>query len=184
MSIGGYKIRNKKEAHFISFAVVEWIDVFTRKEYCDILLDSIQYSQNTRGLLLHSWCVMSNHVHLIASANGENISEILRDFKKYTSRQIVQSIANNKRESRKDWMLKIFRQQGSLNVRNKELQFWRQDNHPVELYSPKFILQRVNYVHNNPVRAGIVERAEDYLYSSAKDYKSGKKSGLLDVVFL
>ncbi len=67
MGEGGYKIRNKEAAHFITFSVVEWVDVFTRKDYRDILLDSIRHCQKEKGLLLHAWCIMSNHVHLIAS---------------------------------------------------------------------------------------------------------------------
>jgi len=88
MSEGGYKIRNKKEIHFITFAVVEWLDVFTRKEYRDILLESLRFCQKEKGLLLHGWCIMSNHVHLIASARNENLSDILRDFKKFTSKKL------------------------------------------------------------------------------------------------
>jgi putative transposase len=184
MSIGGHKIRNKKEVHFLTFAVVEWVDVFTRKEYRDILLDSIKYCQKEKGLLLHAWCVMSNHVHLIASATNENLSDILRDSKKYTSKNIIKAIEANNKESRREWMLKIFKEQGSLNSRNKEYQFWRQDNCPIELYSPKFTVQKLRYIHENPVRAGIVERPEHYLYSSAKDYKYMEQRGLLDIAFL
>jgi REP element-mobilizing transposase RayT len=93
MSEGGYKIRNKEAAHFITFAVVEWVDVFTRKDYWDILLDSIRHCQKEKGLLLHAWCIMSNHVHLIASALDNNLSDILRDFKKFTSKQVITAIA-------------------------------------------------------------------------------------------
>ncbi len=184
MSDGGYKIRNQSAIHFITFAVVEWIDVFTRKDYRDILLDSIRFCQEEKGLLLHNWCIMSNHLHLVVSARNENLSDVLRDFKKFTSKQILQAIAENKQESRKDWMLSIFRQEGMKNSRNSEFQFWRQDNRPMELYSGQFIFQKMNYIHNNPVEAGIVERPEHYLYSSAKDYVNTKKCGLLDVVFL
>ena len=92
MSIGGYKIRNKEEIHFITFAVVEWIDVFTRKQYRDILLESIRYCQNEKGLILYAWCIMSNHVHLMAAAKDNNLSDILRDFKKFTSKQIIAAI--------------------------------------------------------------------------------------------
>ena len=81
MSQRGYKIRNKEGIHFITFAVVEWVDVFTRKEYRDIVLDSIRYCQAEKGLALHSWCLMSNHLHLVVSAKNENLSDILRDFK-------------------------------------------------------------------------------------------------------
>ena len=81
-------------------------------------------------------------------------------------------------------MLEIFKKEGAKNSRNKNYQFWRQDNQPQELYSPAFIFQKINYIHNNPVEAGIVERREHYLYSSAKDYFYTKNCGLLDLVFL
>jgi REP element-mobilizing transposase RayT len=184
MNEGGYKIRNQAAIHFITFAVVEWVDVFTRKIYRDIVLDSIRHCQDSKGLALHSWCIMSNHLHLIVSARNHNLSNILADFKKYTSKTIIKAIQDNSRESRKDWMLKIFCDQGQSNSRNKNFQFWRQDNQPQELYSAKFIFQKTNYIHSNPVEAGIVERPEHYLYSSAKDYVQAKKCGLLDLVFL
>ncbi len=102
MAGGGYKIRNKEAIHFITFAVVEWIDVFTRKVYRDLLLDSIRYCQKEKGLILHSWCIMSNHVHLVISARDNNPSDILRDFKKYTSKKINKAIIANPRESQKE----------------------------------------------------------------------------------
>lgn len=127
---------------------------------------------------------MSNHVHLLARAQNENLSEILRDFKKFTSKQIIKAIEINERESRREWMLRIFKEQGGKNSRNKEYQFCRQDNQPKECYSPKFSLQKLNYIHNNPVEAGIVDRAEEYLYSSARDYFHGNNVGLLEIEFL
>ena len=163
---------------------MEWVDVFTRKAYCDIVLDSIRFCQAEKGLALHAWCLMSNHLHLIGSAKNEDLSDILRDFKKFTSKQIIEAIINNKQESRKGWMLRIFKEEGSKNSRNKSYQFWRQDNQPQELYSPKFVFQKINYMHYNPVIAGIVERPEHYLYSSARDYNATKKCGLLDLEFL
>ena len=148
---GGYKIRNQAAIHFITFAVAEWVDVFTRKGYRDIVLESLKYCQSEKGLLLHCWCIMSNHLHLILSAKNHDLSDILRDFKKFTSKQIIEAIQSNDHESRKDWMLKIFREEGMKNSRNKNYQFWRQDNQPQELYSPAFIFQKINYTHNNPV---------------------------------
>jgi putative transposase len=90
----------------------------------------------------------------------------------------------NEQESRKDWMLSIFKQQGVKNSRNSEYQFWRQDNQPKECYSPQFSVQKLNYIHNNPVEAGIVEKAEHYLYSSAKSYHQQNKNELLEIQFL
>ncbi|HEX5651676.1 MAG TPA: transposase [Chitinophagaceae bacterium] len=184
MGEGGYKIRNRAAIHFITFAVVEWVDVFTRKIYSDILLDSIRHCQAKKGLELYAWCLMTSHLHLVASAKNSDLSEILRDFKKYTSKQITSAIENNQKESRRNWMLAIFKQQGEKNSRNSKYQFWRQDNRPKELYSAAFSAQKINYIHNNPVVAGIVDRAEDYVHSSARDYFYQKKCGLLDVFFL
>lgn len=184
MSIGGYKIRDKEAIHFITFAVVEWVDVFTRKAYRDIVIDSLRHCQEQKGLLLHGWVIMSNHVHLLASAKENNLSDILRDFKKFTSKQIIAAIQANEHESRKDWMLKIFEQQGEANSRNSTYQFWRQENHPKECYSPAFTVQKLNYIHNNPVESGLVERPEHYIYSSAKAYHSGNENALLQIEFI
>jgi REP element-mobilizing transposase RayT len=118
MSEGGYKIRNQAAAHFITVAVVEWVDVFTRKEYRDIVLESIKYWQDNKGLLLHGWCIMSNHLHLIVSAKNHDLSDVLRDFKKFTSKQIIQAIKENEHESRREWMLRIFREECEKNSRN------------------------------------------------------------------
>ena len=184
MSIGGYKIRDKKSIHFITFAVVEWIDVFTRKVYRDIVVESLRHCQQNKGLILNAWCIMSNHVHLIASALDNNLSDILRDSKKFTSKQVITAIKNNEKESRREWMLEIFKKAGKVNSRNSEFQFWRQDNQPKEVYSPAFAFQKLSYIHNNPVEAGIVTKAEHYLYSSAMDYVQTKRCGLLEVVFI
>jgi putative transposase len=184
MPEGGYKIINKKGIHFITFAVVEWVDVFARKEYRDILLDNIRYCQKEKGLLVHAWCIMSNHVHLIISAKNNDASDILRDFKKFTSKQIVKAIDTNEQESRREWMLEIFRKAGTGNSRNSSYQFWRQDNQPKELFSEKFTEQKLYYIHNNHVEAGIVEKEEEYLYSSARDYFYGKQCGLIEINFL
>src|SRR5215204_6185270 len=131
MSEGGYKIRNPAAIHFITFAVVEWVDVFTRKDYRDIILDSFRFCQAEKGLVLHSWCLMSNHLHLVVSARNENLSDILRDFKKFTGKQIIEAIIKNKQESRRDWMLKIFKEEGTKSSRNTNYQFWRQNNQPL-----------------------------------------------------
>ena len=183
MKDDGYKIRDQYAVHFITFAVVEWVDVFTRKTYVDILLESLRYCIANKGLKIHAWCIMSNHVHLIASATDGNLSDVLRDFKKFTSKSIIEAIETGKDESRKNWMLWIFKKAGEKNSRNSSYQFWRQDNHAIYLDTVPFTLDKLNYLHNNPVKAGIVEKAEDYLLSSARDYHYGK-GGLLPIEHL
>jgi len=178
-----YKIRDQTKLHFITFAVVEWVDMFTRTIYKDVLIDSLKYCQENKGLLLYAWCIMSNHVHLIISSKeGVKQEDIIRDFKKHTSKQLLKLIEENKKESRKNWMLWIFRKAGEKNSNNKHYQFWRQDNHPIELSTNKIMEQRLKYLHNNPVAAGIVEEPEHYLHSSAIDYTG--KSGLLTIEFI
>jgi putative transposase len=180
MPAGGYKIINQEGIHFITFAVVEWVDVFSRKEYRDLVLESLRYCQKNKGLIIHGWCIMSNHIHLAVSAKHDNLSDVLRDFKKHTSKEIIKAISENAKESRKEWMLAVFTEHGKKNSRNSRYQFWRQDNQPKEMFSLKFITQKMDYMHNNPVDAGLVEKAEHYMYSSAKDY-CGKGKGLLDI---
>jgi REP element-mobilizing transposase RayT len=120
---------------------------------------------------------MSNHVHLAVAAQHHNLSDVLRDFKKYTSKQLLQAIASYPQGSRKEWMLALFQQYGAQNSRNSYHQFWQQDNQPKELYTERFSQQKLDYIHNNPVEAGIVDKEEEYLYSSARDYYYDKKGG-------
>ena len=163
--------------------MVDWVDVFTRKEYKDILLDSLKYCQECKNLELYAFCIMPNHIHLIAGvAEGGNLSHVLRDFKKFTSFSVIKAIEENLRESRRDWMLWIFKRHGARNSNNTTYQFWQQDNHPIELSSNEMMDQRLEYLHQNPVRAGICYAAEDYLYSSAGQY-AGKDS-VLPVILL
>ena len=116
MSIGGYKIRNKEAIHFITFAVVEWVDVFTRKDYAHLVVESLQYCQKEKGLTIYAWCLMSNHLHLIVSAAERfALSAILRDFKKFTSSTILKAIEQNPQESRQNWMLWLFKAAGAKN---------------------------------------------------------------------
>lgn len=180
----GYKIRNKAGIHFITFAVVHWVDVFTRKTYCDILLESIRYCQAHKGFLLHAWCLMSNHIHMVISSKDNTPSDVLRDFKKFTSKKIIKAIEENPKESRREWMLDIFKKAGEGNSHNSHYQFWQQDNHPIELFTDAFAQQKIDYIHNNPVTAGIVYKPEDYVYSSATDYYQGKNGSLLKVDLL
>jgi REP element-mobilizing transposase RayT len=133
---------------------------------------------------LDEWVIMPNHVHLIISAaEWTKIQYIMRDFKKFTSRKIVAAITANERESRKDWMLNMFRYAASSNNSTDDAQFWQHDYHPIALDTSEKTYQKLAYLHENPVRAGIVWRAEDYKYNSATDYYLSKP-GLLPLILL
>lgn len=179
-----YKFYNPEGVYFISFAVVEWLDVFIRNEYKNIIIDSLHYCQKEKGMEIFAWCIMTSHIHLIFRSAGEQKPELLiGDFKRFTSKAIVKAIIENPKEGRKEFLLKQFRKAGNSSSNVNQYQFWRHDNHPIELWSNKVIDEKIDYIHKNPVDAGLVFRAEDYMYSSAADY-AGEKGLLSDVIII
>ena len=119
---------------------------------------------------------MTNHAHLVIRSNGSQpLSDILRDFKSFSSKCLIKAIIEYPQESRPEWLLEKF-----WNKSENGYRLWRADNKPIELWSNPVIDQKINYVHMNPVEAGIVFHPEDYVYSSACDY-SGRK-GYLEVI--
>ncbi len=174
-----YKFHNQEFPYFVTFTVVNWIDVFTRREYKDIIVYSLNYCIKNKGLKLYAWVIMSNHVHLIIGTTDKPMQDILRDLKKYTSRTILKAIAENKQESRAAWMLWFFERAGAKNPANENYQFLQIGSHPIELFGDKMIDQKLDYLHNNPVVVGWVDKPEDFLYSSARDYAGDK--GLIDI---
>ncbi len=165
-----YKFYNNTELYFITYTVVNWIDIFTRNIYKDALLDSWNYCMTNKGLKIHAWCIMTNHVHMIISSEKEELSNIMRDMKSFTSTTLKKLISENPTESRKHWILKMLREAGTRNKHNNGFQLWQQHNHPVLLDSNFLLDQKLDYIHNNPVKAGFVDDPENYLYSSARDY--------------
>jgi putative transposase len=179
-----YKFRNPEGLHFVTFATVNWVDVFTRNIYKDILISSIKHCIEKKGLEVYAYTIMTNHVHLIIAASGtEKPENIMRDMKKFTAFEIIGAIMKNKQESRREWMMEIFEKAGKANSHNTKHQFWQQDNHPIELTTNEMMQQRLDYIHNNAVDAGIVYEPEHYVYSSAAQY-AGKEQGLLPIKFL
>ncbi|MFZ1371563.1 MAG: transposase, partial [Ferruginibacter sp.] len=128
-----YKVGEDAIPHFITFSVVGWVDVFSREQYKELFVESLKYCQENKGMSLHAWVIMTNHVHLIISSQTNKIENIVRDLKKFTSKQIITAIQENPTESRKEWMLNMFSYTGKNNSNNKEYQFWKQDYHPIEL---------------------------------------------------
>jgi len=169
-----YKFYNDKGIYLVSFATVNWIDVFTRPMYKDILVESINHCIKNKGLEVFAWVIMTNHVHMVVRTKGDLLEDIFRDLKKYTSKAIIQAIEENLQESRKEWMLWMFERAGKKNSNNSKFQFWQQHNQPEELSKAFAIERAINYIHDNPVQSGFVDRSEDYRYSSAMDY-AGKR---------
>ena len=157
-------------SYYLTITVFGWIDLFTRIELRDIIIDSLKYCIKQKGLNVYAYVIMSNHLHLIVNCNEPfQLKDTIRDFKKFTSKAIIAEIENGS-ESRKEWLLSMFLNAGAASKENKTNKVWQSGNHALELYSEYFVWQKVNYIHNNPVKAKIVLKPEEYLYSSAQNY--------------
>lgn len=178
----GYKIRDQSATHFLTFTVMGWIDIFSRQRYRDIILDSFQFCRQRKGLLIGGYVIMSNHIHTIWTARNHNLSDIIRDFKTYTSKAITNSIEAEP-ESRREWLLYMFGFFANRTNANKYFKVWTGNNHPEETHSESFLKSKLNYIHQNPVRAGLVAEAGQYLYSSAADYEGKKGITVIDLLY-
>jgi len=179
MSGSRYNIANQEAPYFLTLTVVEWVDIFTRKDYKIIIVDALNYCVQNKGLEVYAWVIMSNHLHLIVRAKeGFVLSHILRDFKKFTSKEIVAAIQQPS-ESRRDWLLNRFSFEAKRTGRAKFYKLWTDDNHAICLENSEWVLQRLNYIHQNPVRQMLVQNCQDYIFSSAADYAGGK--GLVSI---
>lgn len=178
MQTDGYKIRDQSKPHFITLTIVDWIDVFTRKRYKDTIIESFEYCIQHKGMVLMGYVIMSNHIHMIIQSTNDDLSGLIRDFKKFTAKRIIEQIQTEP-ESRREWMLELFSKATASHGRNKSYQFWRYGNHPEEIYSHKFLWSKLDYIHVNPVRSGIVTKASHYIYSSAINYVEG--NGMLQI---
>ena len=177
------KNRIEGEVYFVTDTVVDWVDIFTRPIYRHIIIESLEYCQKEKGLIIYAWVLMTNHMRMIAGSHGENkIPDILRDFKKFTSKKILQTLLVESGESRRDWMLNRFEYAGKNDKKITNYKFWQEGNDAQEIYLNDYFNQKLNYIHENPVKAEIVNREEDYRYSSAIDWAGGK--GLLDVTIV
>jgi len=170
MSADNYSITDQNGIYFLTFTIIDWVDAFTRKEYKLIITDSLNYCVENKGLEIFAWCLMSNHLHMVCRAEEEyKISDIIRDFKKFSAKAIIREIEKIS-ESRRDWLLYKFEYAGKFDNRIKKYKFWQETNHAILLDDNQKIEQRINYTHQNPVRALIVSESHDYMFSSARDY--------------
>jgi REP element-mobilizing transposase RayT len=174
----GYVIRDQTLPYYITATVVDWIDIFTRQTYRDSIIQSLDYCIKNKGMILYGYVIMSNHIHLIIQSEDGKLSDLIRDFKKFTAKNILDKIQVLP-ESRKEWMLERFKLAAEKHKRNKNYQFWQYGNHAEEIYSNKFMWSKLDYIHLNPVRAGVVEKTSQYIYSSASNYIND--SGLLKI---
>ncbi len=152
--------------------IVGWIDLFSRDVYRRMVTDSWRHCIKHKGFRVHAYTIMSNHIHLVAScAPPFELESVMRDWKAFTARSIVDYLLDETNiESRRKWLLWQFAYHARCNKPAQDYQIWQHGSHPKILWDPEITAQKVNYTHNNAVRAGFVAHDFDWVYSSAPDY--------------
>lgn len=162
-----YTVREPGVSYFITCTVVQWIPLFTRKPYFDILIDTLRFCREHKGLKIYAYALLDNHLHLVVAA--DKLSDIIRDFKSFTAKRLIAQLE----QDQKTWVLNQLQYYKQANKTRSDYQVWQEGFHPQQIVSEAMLHQKIDYLHHNPVRIGVVERPEDWLYSSARDYAGG-----------
>ncbi len=168
---------------FCSFTIVQCADLFTQQAYRDIVVDCMNYCEAHKGLRIHAYVFMSNQIHCILSASFGLLSNILRDMKSFSAKTMFRRMYEAE-DCRLDWLKLVFAYAAGGHTRNKDFQIWNHYNHPEELCSEKLFRQKMDFIHNCPIRAGLVAEPHHWLYSSASDYLAGRQVGKLNISLL
>lgn len=158
---------NTNYPYFITCTVVQWVDVFTRSIYADVLIDSLKYCQQHKGLEVYAYVIMPSHIHMIVRHEGAQLDKIIGHFKSFTAKEILKLIESAQEESRKKWLLHMFAYAARFHQQHAQYMFWQYTKHPVELSNHNIFQQKLDYIHQNPLKAGYVTEAEKWYYSSA-----------------
>jgi len=158
---------NTNHTYFLTLTVVGWIDIFTRQRYNDKIIKSLKFCTVHKGLDIFAYVIMPSHIHLVARCLKGNLNEVLRDFKSFTAKEILKMVESEAGESRREWLLHMFKYHAKFEKQNTTYMFWQKTSHPIELSYPSIIDQKIDYVHNNPLEAGYVVEPSAWLYSSA-----------------
>ena len=161
-----FSITDLADLYFCTDTIVGWQNVFTSPEFFEVVIKSLDYCRVEKGLQVHGYVVMPNHVHTILSFQDGNLSDILRDYKRFTSTKITELVV----ETNKIRLLKFFSTTAKRVGKGSTFKVWQSGSHPEAVTTREFLFQKLNYIHNNPVRKGYVALAEHWVYSSARNY--------------
>jgi REP element-mobilizing transposase RayT len=168
-----YKIHEQTHPHFITCTILHWIPIFTRVETTKIVFDTLRYLQEKDSLKLYAYVILENHLHLIASS--DDLTKSMRSFKSYTSKQILKHLQEKNVKTILD-QLSFYKKAHKVDA---TYQLWQEGYSPKLIADDKMMIDRINYIHNNPVKRGYVDEAKHWRYSSARDYEDIK--GLINV---
>jgi putative transposase len=162
-----YHINEACAAHFVTATIVAWLPVFTTAERCDILIRSLEYCRAHKDLRIHAWVILDNHFHAILAA--PDLSGVLADLKRHTARRVLELL----KTERCEWLLNQFRYFRAAHKAESTHQIWQEGSHPEAIVSDEIMLQKLEYLHNNPVKRGLVAVPEHWRYSSAHEWCPG-----------
>ncbi len=158
--------------YFCTDTIVGWQFVFVLPEFFEVIIDSFKFCRREKGLKIHGYVVMPNHVHSILSSENGNLQDVVRDFKRHTSREISGLL--DQRGNRR--VLQFFATAADFAGRGNDHKIWQPGSHPEAVITEGFFQEKLNYIHMNPVRKGFVAQPEEWLYSSARNYINGDDS--------
>jgi REP element-mobilizing transposase RayT len=168
-----YRICEEKAPHFLTCTVLNWIPLFTRPQTVDIVLNALRYRQEEIGWKIYGYVVLENHLHMIVQA--ENLAVELPHFKSYTARKLIDHL----KECRAERLLRQLAFFRKDHKRDRDYQCWEEGSHPQLIENEQVLRQKLDYIHQNPVKRGYVEEPTHWRYSSARDYAG--LAGLLSV---
>ncbi len=173
MSRSRYQYADPAQPHFLTCTVVEWLPVFTRQEAVQILFESWRYLQDNQGLQLYGFVILENHLHAVAQA--ENLLSTWSRFKSYTARRTIDLL----KEHRAKALLQRMQLTSKASRNDREYQFWQEGSHPQVIEETTMLRQKLDYIHQNPVKRGYVDKPEHWRWSSARNYHG--EVGLVEV---
>ena len=151
-------------AYFVTTKIRDYIKVFETEPYFQIIIENLNFYRSKFGFKLWAYVIMPEHIHfMIHLADTSNLSKIMEEFKRYTSKRIL---AELQKDNRTD-LLRLFTID---NPRKEKHMVWEEGFRGLGVRSEKVFNIKMNYIHNNPVKRGLVENPEDYVYSSYRNY--------------
>jgi len=174
MPRSSYRVLTNPHPHFLTATVNHWLPLFTRPQTVDIVLDSWRFLQQTADFKLYGYVILENHLHLIAAS--DDLSHDMQRFKSYTAKTIIAHLEQQRSEK----MLELLAFFKRFHKTESRYQVWEEGNHPQLIESEAVMRQKLDYIHQNPVKRGYVERPEHWRYSSARNYLG--QEGLIEVV--
>lgn len=168
-----YKIYEPTHPHFITCTVLHWIPLFTRVESVQVLLESLKHLQITDNLKIFAYVVLENHLHLIASS--DDIAKSIKKFKSYTAKELLALLQKHNVKTILD-QLAFYKK---AHKQETTYQVWQEGMQPKLIQTEVMMVEKINYIHNNPIKRGYVDEAKHWRYSSARDYEG--VSGLIEI---